>query len=114
MVTNLSNFTSALSTLSRSYSAIRLHQPVAWARKVFQSSSKMVLFIFMGSSSGNAFSLALLGVFGISFPGGSPFPHAEAKQNFQTHSPDGDFIHCTTYWDILGIQTHQFPLSAHR
>ena len=35
MVTNLSNFTSALSTLLRSYSAIRLHRPVALARNEF-------------------------------------------------------------------------------
>src|SRR5687767_14209316 len=69
MVTNLSNFTSALSTLSRSYSAIRLHQPVAWARISFQFSSNMALVMFMGSSAGNTFQVwDILGVIMISFP----------------------------------------------
>src|SRR5690348_4254016 len=113
MVTNLSNFTSALSTLSRSYSAIRLHQPVAWVRNTFQFSSKIVLFIFMRSSSGNTFSLRRIGSFQNFVSRQQSIPHTEAKQNCKTLSPGGDFNSLYyVVWTIKGFSCQFRPTYA--
>src|SRR4030065_2795932 len=98
MLTNLSNLASALSTLSRSYSAIRLHHPVDWLRICFHFSSNSVLFnVVLLSLTGISthllwearfFDSDALGGFAILFTSFVHFPHA-AKQNLQTLSPSG-------------------------